>query len=415
VGGVSWYEAAAFAEFSGKALPTIHHWNRAAGFDIFSDILRFSNFGGEGPQPVGRNQGMGPFGTLDMAGNVREWCSNQVGQHRYILGGAWSDPTYMFTSEEALLPFDRQPANGIRLARYDTAPSDEALGPSQYDYRDYAKERPVGDDVFAVYRGLYDYDHTDLAAKVDAVDDTSQHWRRERVTLAAAYGGERLTVYLFLPKNAKPPFQVVEYFPPGSALFLPSSERIGSREFGFLVRSGRAVVFPVYKGTYERRLPPGPRGPNVYRDLTVQRVKDARRALDYVETRPDLDAKRVGYYGLSLGASAGILIAAIEPRLRAVVLTGGGLPQDTPLPESDPINFAPRITAPTLMANGRNDFVNPLEQSQLPLFRLLGISAKDRRHFVHDGGHVPPGQQEIIRETLAWLDRHLGPVTTGGA
>ncbi len=30
VGGVSWYEAAAYAAFAGKSLPTIHHWYRAA-------------------------------------------------------------------------------------------------------------------------------------------------------------------------------------------------------------------------------------------------------------------------------------------------------------------------------------------------------------------------------------------------
>ena len=30
VGGVSWYEASAYAEFAGKSLPTIFHWARAA-------------------------------------------------------------------------------------------------------------------------------------------------------------------------------------------------------------------------------------------------------------------------------------------------------------------------------------------------------------------------------------------------
>ena len=30
VAGVSWYEAAAYAEFAGKSLPTVYHWNLAA-------------------------------------------------------------------------------------------------------------------------------------------------------------------------------------------------------------------------------------------------------------------------------------------------------------------------------------------------------------------------------------------------
>ena len=40
VGGVSWYEAAAYAEFAGKSLPTVAHWQRAALFGQFSEILK---------------------------------------------------------------------------------------------------------------------------------------------------------------------------------------------------------------------------------------------------------------------------------------------------------------------------------------------------------------------------------------
>jgi hypothetical protein len=47
VRGVSWYEAAAYCEFAGKTLPTVHHWTHAGGRDIYSDILVLSKFGGE--------------------------------------------------------------------------------------------------------------------------------------------------------------------------------------------------------------------------------------------------------------------------------------------------------------------------------------------------------------------------------
>ena len=77
VGGISWFEAAAFAEFAGKSLPTIYHWYRAANIDELSaDILRLSNFDGKGLRKVGESGGLGAWGTLDMAGNVREWCTN---------------------------------------------------------------------------------------------------------------------------------------------------------------------------------------------------------------------------------------------------------------------------------------------------------------------------------------------------
>jgi len=88
VSGVSWYEAAAYAEFIGKSLPTVFHWRHAASMGDHADILDASNFSGKGPVAVGSYSGLGPYGTYDMAGNVKEWCFNSDGSRRYILGGA---------------------------------------------------------------------------------------------------------------------------------------------------------------------------------------------------------------------------------------------------------------------------------------------------------------------------------------
>lgn len=75
------------------------------------------------------------------------------------------------------------------------------------------------------------------------------------------------------------------------------------------------------------------------------------------------------------------------------------------------VHFASRSKAPTLMINGRFDPIFPFETSQIPIFRLLGAPARDKRHFVVDGGH-PAFNQEVVREVLGWLDRYLGPVST---
>jgi formylglycine-generating enzyme required for sulfatase activity len=107
VSGVSWFEAAAYCESVDESLPTVYHWYKAAGIGIDSDVLHFSNFTGKGPTRVGEQQSLGPYGTYDMAGNVREWAWNESGTKRYILGGAWNEPNYMFATQDAQAPFGR--------------------------------------------------------------------------------------------------------------------------------------------------------------------------------------------------------------------------------------------------------------------------------------------------------------------
>src|SRR5262249_1826342 len=121
VAGVSWYEAAAFAKFAGKSLPTTYHWAMASGRGFLGGaIIPRSNVGGAGPgggggAEVGACGGVGPFGTYDMAGNVKEWCFNSAGDgKRYILGGAWDERDTMFSNEDAQAAIDRGKNMGFR-------------------------------------------------------------------------------------------------------------------------------------------------------------------------------------------------------------------------------------------------------------------------------------------------------------
>jgi serine/threonine protein kinase/formylglycine-generating enzyme required for sulfatase activity len=414
VNGVSWYEAAAYAEFAGKSLPTIYHWYKAAGIDIFSDILRLSNFGGKGPARVGSHQDPSPYGNVDMAGNLKEWCWNETGSRRYILGGAWSDPVYLFSDPEALSPFDRSETNGFRCARYTAALTPALTAAVEQVSRDYSKEKPVSDEVFRVYRSFYAYDRTPLEARTESADETSPYWRRERVSYRAAYGAERIPAFLFLPRNVLPPYQTVAFFPSSQAQLFRSSADLDMRFLDFVIRSGRAVLFPIYKETYERMSTPGQKGPNFRRDMVIAWSKDMGRSLDYLETRPDIDHGNLAFYGMSLGAIDGVVLVALEDRFRTAVLLSGGFRFLRVPPEIEPINFAPRVKIPTLLIGGNQDLQHPLETAQKPLFRLLGTPEKDKRHYVFEGGHVAPRIEPIIKEILDWLDRYLGPVRTAG-
>ena len=413
VTGVSWYEAQAYARFVGKALPTIYHWSRAAETRAAAWIVPASNFAAQGPAPVGSSRGLGPFGTVDMAGNAREWCYNATGDQRYILGGGYDDATYHFTEAFAQPPFDRSPTNGFRLARYDTT-SAVTRHPVERLVRNFSRERPVSDAVFGIYRRAFEYDPTPLKTVVEATDSSADDWIMQRLSFDAAYGGERMLAYLFLPKDARPPYETVVYFPGAIALHVRSSAvSLEYDAIDFILKSGRAVLYPVYKSTYER-------GDGLdswyanetssYRDHVIAWVKDFRRSIDYLETRSDIDHSRLAYYGRSWGGFLGGILPALEPRLKASVLYVAGLELQRGQPDVDPINFLPRIRIPVLMLNGRYDNFFPVETSQLPMFRLFGTPADRKRHVIYDGGHFVP-RALLISEVLDWLDKYLGPVT----
>jgi dienelactone hydrolase len=416
VRGVSWYEAAAYAAFTGKSLPTIYHWSRVAGQALSGAIVPLSNFSGRGPMKAGASGAMHQFGAVDLAGNVKEWCWNRAdATRRYILGGAWDEPVYMFNDPDARSPFDRAGNFGFRCVKY--AP-DETLASSDeelvaFKARDFRKETPASDERFEAYLRLYDYDHSDLQAKSEVREETEPDWRLERISFQAAYRNERVPALLYLPKNAQPPYQAIVYFPGSGAMTLRSSSQINPRLFDWILKSGRALIFPIYKSTYERGDGLESDYPNrtvAWRDHVITWAKDVRRAVDYLETRGDIDRNRIAFMGFSWGAAMAPIYLAVEPRFKAAVLIVGGFYVQYSSPEVDAFNFAPRVRVPVLLLNGRFDFFYPMDTSQLPMFELFRpLTTGQKRRVVYDTGHNIP-RPELIKESLDWLDTYLGKV-----
>ncbi len=272
--------------------------------------------------------------------------------------------------------------------------------------RNAPSETPVSNQIFQIYRRQYGYDRAELDAVVEATEE-SEIGTKQTVAFATA-NGDRMRALVILPRGVAPPFQTVVFFPAADAVRLRSSRDMALAPAYEVVRSGRVFVYPIYRGTYERG-GPDPEGPHAERDLFVAWSRDLGRTVDYLETRGDVDAKRLAFYGISLGASAGLVLTAVEQRFAASVLQGGGLYTGA-LPEVAPLNFAPRVVVPTLMLNGRYDFEAPYDIAQRPLFELLGSSPEHKKHVVIETGHALPSDA-VARELLSWLDRYLGPVT----
>jgi serine/threonine protein kinase/dienelactone hydrolase len=416
VSGVSFYEAAAYAQFAGKNLPTIYHWDRAALTWASSAIVPLSNLTKKGPLPAGGSKSMNRFGIYDMAGNVREWCLNKSSRGGYfILGGGWNDPAYGFNDAYAQSPFDRTETNGFRCIRYleGEASHEILVAEIKLPFRDFMNETPVSDQTFKFFLNQYAYDKSPLNDVIDEVTE-SQDWIREEITFNAAYGAERMKAYLFLPRHGKPPYQTVIYFPGSGAIHTRSSASIEPRwTTEFFMKSGRAFMFPIYKSTYEREdalKSDYPEKTNFWKDHVIMWAKDFSRSIDYLETREDIDSEKLVYYGVSWGGAMGGIIPAVEKRIKGSVLLVAGLLFQRALPEAEPVNFLPRITIPVLMLNGKYDFFFPYETSQLPFYELLGTSKEHKTILVYEGGHTVP-KTELVKETLAWLDRYLGPVS----
>jgi predicted Ser/Thr protein kinase/dienelactone hydrolase len=407
VSGVSWYEAAAFAEFSNKSLPTVYQWQLACE----RGDIRLANFGA-GAAPVSALDDLGAYGTYGLAGNVKEWAWNGVDAQRYIMGGSWNEPPYMATEPDARPPFDRAETHGIRLVKHITPPAEFTIADVRILPKHVLPQPPASDEVFEAYRRFYAYEKSPLDATFEEATATNA-WREERVSIAAAYGKERVTIHLLLPHNSVPPYQTVIWCPGSYSLRLDADARMTvSYYFDFLVKSGRAVVLVDFQGMYGRRSthPATVQRPDALSERIIHSAKDLSRAIDYLETRSDIDSGRVAFYIYSFGPQF-LAAVGMEPRLKSLILLSAGLPRRRLPPEIDPVNIAPRIRMPVLLLAGRYDYMYPVDASQKPLFDRLGTAANAKKHVIFESGHAPE-RIAVTREVLEWLDQTLGVVNT---
>jgi dienelactone hydrolase len=135
------------------------------------------------------------------------------------------------------------------------------------------------------------------------------------------------------------------------------------------------------------------------RDEAIQTVVDARRAIDLLVARNDVDRTRIGFYGFSYGAWLGAITAAVDRRVGLLVLRSGGPQILTEIARAsartltpayaeqmagvDQMAYAPGIAAQVLVQNGSRDTTYTAEQMRAWQERIGG--AKTVKNY--DAGH----------------------------
>jgi formylglycine-generating enzyme required for sulfatase activity/tRNA A-37 threonylcarbamoyl transferase component Bud32/pimeloyl-ACP methyl ester carboxylesterase len=425
VADVTWYEAEAYAAFRGKQLPTVFQWEKAARNGVMpgagvgympwgvfypGDTLGGrANFGPATLPTTSAEFGMSAFGAYNMAGNVAEWTLNDSSDGFLATGGAFGDPTYTFAQFGGRPGLFSSEKLGFRCARNASDGGDQGAARIEIN-QEIPQYVATPTSVFTSLAASYRYDKTPLDARVESIKETPE-WKRERITFNGA-NGARAIAYLYLPNHVPRPLQVLHLIPAGDVEsgFRSLSDSMDDRLTPF-VRAGRAAYGVVLEG-YIERLKEGaerPSGTTVeYAEMIASRATDLRRGLDYLETRPDIDMKRVALFAPSAGAAVGLILAAVEPRYRAAVFLGAGLPASwrNVVAPANAINFAPHIAVPKLIVQGRYDEDTPVRTAAEPLFKLL---AEPKQMVLFEGGHVP-SIETLMSLMSGWLDDQLGRV-----
>jgi formylglycine-generating enzyme required for sulfatase activity/tRNA A-37 threonylcarbamoyl transferase component Bud32 len=426
---VSWVEADGYCAAQGKRLPTIFEWEKASrngqvatgegvsmpwGYSRPGDAIDVrANFGGTETAPVDAYPfGISTYGAYNMAGNVKEWTANPLLHGRGVTGGSWEDLSYSYASVGAYDPNASSPALGFRCAKTLGPPTGDQ-GASRIPSPDRTPVyTPVGPAAFAALLAHYRYDPQPLDAHVLQTIETPD-WTRSKISYVALENDTAFG-YLYIPKQTMAPYQTMVYLASTAAFIgLRTVPEEVEWAIGPNIRAGRAVFAMVFKGSAERAFGPGwePPAPSSvrFRDLMVLHGTEMRRALDYLETRDDIDKQRIAYVGLSWGAGSRLPLAAVDNRFKAVVLIGGGIDErlQPTLPEASNINFAPYIKPPKLLLNGDMDEEHPWQTRGLPMWNLM--REPKQLILVPGVGHIPALQDRVLAVNT-FLDRWLGPV-----
>jgi len=288
-----------------------------------------------------------------------------------------------------------------------------------------------------------------VVAEVRAKEDR-EGYRLEKIALDNG-AGAKITSYLMIPKGTGP-FPAVLYLHWHAGQYALGKEELwqetpakDGKRGEDLARRGFAVFAPDAYAFGERRGqgPGGPREKGGAEELALSKtflwmgrtfmgmmVRDDQIALDYLSARPDIDPKRIGATGISMGCTRAWWLAALDDRVAAAVgiccmtryqdlvaaggVNGHGIYYYVPgvLKHFDMEAVASLIAPrPYLDFCGEKDALTPPAGTRKiydfcgGIYRLYGAPENFRGEIVPGLGHAYT--PEMWREMAGWFEKHL--------
>ena len=283
-----------------------------------------------------------------------------------------------------------------------------------------AVARPdFGGVATAADRALFAYDVNAPLNLQKTVESTKNGVEVSAVSFGSPDGGS-VTGLLFDPvtRSSLRPGIVLMHGMPGNA-------RVMAGHGQALAEHGAVVI--AIDAPFARRVGPPVRFSTGDRAEQIQLIKDLQRAVDVLRARPNVDAARIAYVGISYGGAMGALFVGIERRLRAAVLVvgDGGLVSHFTGPEDsnfmaglscatrvdwframapiEPIRFIPHAS-PTalLLQNGRSDTLVPVADAE----EVHAAAPEPKTIRWYDAGHSL--NQQALFDRHEWLNGQIG-------
>jgi len=263
-----------------------------------------------------------------------------------------------------------------------------------------------------------------------------QRYVRKTISFAPE-AGDRVPAFLLIPHDLKGKTAAVLCLHQTTAIGKQEPVGMGIKNLAYaaeLAERGLVALAPDYPNFGDYKIDVYERG---YVSATMKGIWNHRRAVDLLQSLPEVDPARIGVIGHSLGGHNSLFVAAFDARIKAAVTSsgfnafpkyfGGNLkgwshkgymprveteygkdPKRMPFDFTEVLGaIAPRavfVNAPLKDGNFEVSGVRDCIRAAAPVYELLG--AKDALRAVYpDAGHdFPP---EVRKQAYEFLDEAL--------